>query len=600
MTIVEYKEISGLIDFLLIFLQGFYFDLWGFLPFASFLCIYLLISPGDKNIFWKILNRFILSVFIGTFIFTHCAEWFFWDEFTSRFNFIAVDYLIYTTELLGTIKESYPMHWLYLGIVLITSLILFLNEKILKPTYEKRRKILYLLLIPIWVLSWDLSRHVPSIELSNVTSIELSKNGVFELFAAFRNNKLNYTQFYATEEEKDINTILQSRLNDGAVEISKRGVLSRHLQPKDEKLPMNVFVIAVESLSAEFLEHFGNTEKITPNLDKLAEESLFFTNIYATGTRSVRGLEALTLSLPPTPGYSVVKRPDNAHLFSLGSMFKKFNYDLKFIYGGYGYFDNMNTYFHNNYFEIVDRTSFSKKDISFANIWGIADEDVLLRMVKEADKAYLENKRFCYFTLTISNHRPYSYTKGRIDIPSGTSRAGAVKYTDYAIGKFIEVAKTRPWFSDTLFVIVADHSAKGRGKISIPVASYHIPLLIYAPKIISPQMIDKVASQIDVIPTIADIMKINYQSKFLGRSILTMTKEDERFFSGTYQSLGYYRHGSFVELGPKKSIKVYRYDPIKRELNTELIKDDVVAKEAIAFYQYAGFLLDHDLYGEQQ
>jgi phosphoglycerol transferase MdoB-like AlkP superfamily enzyme len=365
-------------------------------------------------------------------------------------------------------------------------------------------------------------------------------------------------------------------------------------------LPMNVFVIAVESLSAEFLEHFGNNEKITPNLDKLAEESLFFTNIYATGTRSVRGLEALTLSLPPTPGYSVVKRPDNAHLFSLGSMFKKFNYDLKFIYGGYGYFDNMNAFFRNNNFEIVDRASFSKKEISFANIWGIADEDVLLRMVKEADKAYLENKHFCYFTLTISNHRPYTYTEGRIDIPSGTSRGGAVKYTDYAIGKFIEVAKTRPWFSDTLFVIVADHSAKGRGKISIPVASYHIPLLMYAPKVISPQMIDKVASQMDVIPTIADIMKINYQSKFLGRSILTMTKDDERFFSGTYQSLGYYRHGSFVELGPKKSIKVYRYDPIKRELNTELIKDDVVAKEAIAYYQYAGFLLDHDLYGEEQ
>ena len=108
---------------------------------------------------------------------------------------------------------------------------------------------------------------------------------------------------------------------------------------------LNVVLISIESMGAEFLGAYGDKRGLTPNLDRLAKESLWFSKVYATGNRTVRGLEALSLSLPPTPGQSIVRRPNNANLFTLGSVFEDKGYDAIFAYGGYGYFDNMNAYF---------------------------------------------------------------------------------------------------------------------------------------------------------------------------------------------------------------------------------------------------------------
>src|SRR5262249_30430031 len=131
----------------------------------------------------------------------------------------------------------------------------------------------------------------------------------------------------------------------------------------------NIVLITVESLSAEYLGSFGNTEGLTPHLDKLANESLLFTNLHATGTRTLYGLTAITLSMTPIPGNAVARRAGNDNLFSLGSVLQARGYDTKFIYGGFGYFDNMNEFFSGNGYSIVDRAQFSKDEIHFANVW---------------------------------------------------------------------------------------------------------------------------------------------------------------------------------------------------------------------------------------
>ncbi len=119
----------------------------------------------------------------------------------------------------------------------------------------------------------------------------------------------------------------------------------------------------------------------------LAREGLLFTQLYATGTRTVRGLEALALSLPPTPGHSVVKRPNNDHLFTVGEVFAEKGYEPLYLYGGYGYFDNMEHFFGGNGYTVIDRTALDKADIHYENIWGVADEDLFTLTLRELDQA---------------------------------------------------------------------------------------------------------------------------------------------------------------------------------------------------------------------
>jgi len=352
-----------------------------FILFVSFL--------PDRFYHSKIHHGLATAVYFITFyilIFNGVSEFLFWDEFGIRYNFIAVDYLVYTTEVLGNIKESYPLPLIISGIliadialtyfVLKTKLLTYSNEN---HTSVKRR--LYtggtLLLIP--VLSFILIKNT-TVELTkNRYNNELAKNGIHSLFAAFLNNELDYDTFYATqnpeENFKQLHSLLKSEnseyLNNEQFDIRRKITNSG-----DEKR-YNVVLITVESLSAEFLGFKGSKcGNVTPNLDALADSSLFFTNMYAIGTRTIYGLEAATLSAPPKPGQSVIKRSNNENMFSVGQLFKERGYNLKYIYGGYGYFDNMNYFFSHNGYQIVDRSDLKKEDITFANTWGVCDQDL--------------------------------------------------------------------------------------------------------------------------------------------------------------------------------------------------------------------------------
>src|SRR6185503_2323097 len=173
---------------------------------------------------------------------------------------------------------------------------------------------------------------------------------------------------------------------------------------------------------------------------------------------------------------------------------------------------------------------------------------------------------FFHFLMTTSNHRPFTYPSGHIDIPSKSGRKGAVKYTDYAIGKLIEEARKRPWFKDTIFVIVADHCASSLGKAELPVKGYEIPLLIYSPGHIAPARVDKLCSQIDYPPTLLGLLNWNYESRFLGRDIMQMQPQEERAFISNYQKLGMLTRNDLVILRPKSPPGQFRYEHLDGEL----------------------------------
>lgn len=603
-----------------VYLVGLFFDLVTITYFAFIPLIYYILVPN--KFFTKKIHLYFVSFLYFAFIYGICfnvaAEWFFWDEFSARYNFIAVDYLIYTTEVIGNIMESYPVWWLLLLILAISGTIFFFTHK--KTLENAHKKISFfdrlnfsfspLLICIVSFLTVDSGKIVSKVSQDNYVQ-EITYNGIYQLFSAYRHNQIDFDKFYLNSGSNR-NTIEQS-IADVKADLAKQNpdikFLNRfdndfaYLVPKKgaKENNYNVIFITVESLSAEYLTAFGSTENITPNLDKIADQSLFFTNLLATGNRTVRGLEAVALSVPPTPGNSIVRRPNNENLFNIGTPFQKRGYDTKFIYGGHGYFDNMNYFYENNGFDAVDRTDFDKNKIAFANVWGVSDEDLFDKTLEESDKSYQNHKPFFSILMTTSNHRPFTYPEGRIDIPSKANRNGAVKYTDYAIGKFIEDAKKKPWFKNTIFVIVADHCAGSAGNTDLPVWRYQIPAIFYAPEIIKARKFDKFTNQIDLAPTLLGLMNFEYQSTFFGNDVLRNEKTiKQRAFFGTYDKVGQFIDKKLYVLLPKKQSKVFdvEIDKFGWQGSKETLTKDYDQKnfdETIDYYSSANYLFNHGL-----
>lgn len=558
-----------------------------FLYIAIPYVIYLSLMPKKmQNTGWdKACTVFLYALFVSSTLFEETSSIIFWDEFTAAFNFIAVDYLVYTHEVLSNIYQSYPVVWFILGIVIATILIIWATAGFLftkQPLPSFGRRLFHLAAYAVICVLTFINIDISKLEVNNNHyNNELSKEGTYSLFSAFLKNELPYNDFYLTHDKQENLKILQKQLSSANTEfLSPKENIIREITSSKAEKKANVIVVLMESMGASFLNENRSKDQrqITPNLSRLSKKGIFFSKAYATGTRSVRGIEAVTLSVPPIPGQSIIRRPGNENLLTIGSVFKSKGYETKWIYGGYGYFDNMNYFFEHNGFQVIDRTEWNKGDVTFANAWGAADEDTFRKTIEEADKSHAKGKPFFNILLTISNHRPYTYPEGRIDLPSGKARReGAVKYADYAIGKFIEDAEKKPWFDNTVFVFIADHTAGAAGNEEITIADHHIPAIIYAPKIFKPRRIDVPVSQIDIMPTIFALLNFEYKSGFYGQNVLAETYQP-RFFVSNYQKLGFVKNSIEIILKP---VKQFSYIANKNA-NHESVLD-----EAIAYYQQA-------------
>ena len=581
---------------------GLYFDLAAFVYAAVPLVLYLLLAPGW--IFhrrWHRVLWFVMAwALVFGMLFLFVAEWFFWQEFRTRFNFIAVDYLLYTREVIGNIRESYPVGRILLALAALAAVIVWsLRDRLLAPLRAPReasenfpRRLVWavpLLVAPVLAFMWiDRTQRDFSV---NPLANELAGDGLYEFFSAAYRNELDYVTHYASLDPAKARALLRARLETPHSKLASANPadFERSVRyPRGEKR-LNVVLVSVESLSADFMAKFGNAKGLTPRLDALADKGLFFTQLYATGTRTVRGLEALSVAYPPTPGQSIVKRPHNDGMFTIGSVFGARGYDVRYLYGGYAYFDNMRGFFSGNGYVVEDRTTIPKEKIHHENIWGVADEDLFTMALERADAAHAGGKPFFHQVMTTSNHRPYTYPGGRIDIPSKSGRDGAVKYTDWAIGDFIDRAARHAWFDDTVFVIVADHCASSAGKSDVPINRYLIPMVIYAPRHIQPQTVDRLMSQIDIPPTLLGLLGFSYQSQFLGYDLFDLEPGRERAFVSTYQELGFMREGKLVVLRPGRRVSVVRPDP-RDGSAAPVPPDPPLTEEAIAWYQTAAAL----------
>ena len=282
--------------------------------------------------------------------------------------------------------------------------------------------------------------------------------------------------------------------------------------------PLNLVIVLEESLGATFVQSLGGLP-VTPELEKLKGEGWWFDQLYATGTRSVRGIEAVVAGYAPTPARSVVKlslAQQNFYTLALGLGQK--GYHTEFVYGGEAHFDNMRGFFTGNGFQsVVDRKSMKPV---FEGSWGASDEDLFDKSLERLKTLHADGKPFFSLIFTSSNHEPFEFPDGRIKLhdPEKQTVNNAVLYADYALGRFIAQAKKEAYWKDTVFLIVADHDNRVYGDSLVPIKKFHIPGLILGADV-QPKRIKTIASQVDLAPTLLSLIGVSSEHPMIGRDL---------------------------------------------------------------------------------
>jgi phosphoglycerol transferase MdoB-like AlkP superfamily enzyme len=571
-------------------------SLYLLLPMAAFLWV---IRDQSAQAPWsRILMYGGTWLFCAFFGFIAATEYFFFEEFDSRFNLVSVDYLIYPTEVAGDIWAEYPIVMILIAMALLALLFLFLLRKRVpiprQPTTFWARTMPFTLFASALCASLAFfSTNTLGLSRNRVAN-ELAANGPSSFFRALRTSEIDYHAFYATGNPAENLKLLVAqgaKAGEAGGQYTRlpEGRIDRVVAPRPTGLgKMNVVVISSESFGAEFSKLYGSDRDWTPEFDALARQSLWFRHTYASGTRTVRGLEAISASLPPIPTESIIRRPGNGAAVTWGEVLAKQGYRSSFLYGGYGYFDNMNEFYQNNGYEVLDRNQIPKPH-RFENIWGVSDEDLFDTALHYFDAVAQSGKPFFSQIMTTSNHKPYTFRSGLESKgikPTGGGRESGVRYADYAQGYFMREAAKHSWFSNTLFVIIADHGARVYGKQEIPLKTYEIPLLIYAPGKVQPREVDSLMTQVDLAPTVMGLLGLGYTAPWFGQDALNTPEESRLAYFGHNHDVAVLRGDTLAILGLQKTVHDKHYDPATDQYQ-DVPPDPALNRLAIATYQTA-------------
>ena len=530
-------------------------------------------------------------------LFVAASEYFFFEEFDARFNLVSVNYLMYPTEVAGDIWSEYPV----VAIIVTALIVAFLCTWALRgwltrgtrgsSTLSGRARV-GLGILGVLLLG-GLTFSTNSLGFSsNRVANELAANGPSSFFRALRTSEIDYHAYYATRAPADNLALLARELGKTGGRFTRlaEGRLDRQFDARPGGLgKLNVVLISSESFGAEFSKLYGSERDWTPEFDQFAQAGLWFRHTYSSGTRTVRGLEALTVSMPPIPTESIVRRPGNENLATLGKVLRAQGYHTSFLYGGYGYFDNMNEFYAANGYEVLDRNQMTRKP-RFDNIWGVADEDLFDMAIEHADTLSQQGKPFFLHIMNTSNHKPYTFRSGLEDRgikPEGGGRESGVRYADYAQGYLLREARKHAWFDDTIFIIIADHGARVYGKQEIPLKTYEIPLLFYSPKHLPARRVDSLMTQIDVAPTLMGLLGLPYTAPWFGRDALNSPEEGRIAVFSHNHDVALLRGGQMSMLGLQKTISQVRYDAATDQYSPVTTQDPQLNDLAIAYYQTA-------------
>jgi phosphoglycerol transferase MdoB-like AlkP superfamily enzyme len=541
-------------------------------------------------------------------IFLLFVEFFFFEEFRSRFNTVAVDYLLYPREVFVNIWESY-----HVGLILALCVALagawvwganrLCREMWSRPASAKSRFLGFAVaaaLVALLAMTFNLKgAHVGSDRTLN----EIANNGALSFVVAAQTRHLDYAAFYKTLPKNEAYERVRRLMAGPDTRFVAQGESIRRIVKGDtNRARLNVVLILEESLGSEFWGCLGRQEpSLTPQMDKLAEEEgMLFTNLYASGNRTVRGLEGVLASFPPLPGDSIVKRDLSDKVETIARVLKRDGYETVFLYGGRGLFDGMRSFaLGNGYDRFIEQKHIQHP--TFTTIWGVCDEDLFDRSILEFHELAQKGQPFCATVLSVSNHKPYTYPKGKIlENPDERKRDYAVKYSDYALGQFFQAAKKEPFWTNTIFAVVADHGARVYGKQSIPIHSYEIPLVILGPAVIKgPSRVGELGGSLDVSPTLLGLLGRPYETLFFGQDLLKAQPGQGRAVLNHNRDIGMLAGDRLVVLGLMQSVEFYSGNPNRVEMSllpSPSPADLEQEKNAVAIYQVADDLYTHQRY----
>lgn len=571
------------------------------LPFL--LGLYLLSRP----LRWKsgkVLAHLMLIGLLGVAVFSAVAELFFWDEYNSRFNGIAVYYLIFPKEVLGNIRESFDLR-IYLPMIGVAVLAIYaflwrrLNDTLNTPLYPREGRRSFAIAAVAALLAIAFLYRAPYEPVTSRTTNELAVNGMHSILNAFLTNDSKYDGVYAGIDEAEAIPLLREMVRqDNTTNLAAPGErsLRRHVDngPAPAK-KLNVVLVLEESFGSVYFEDvFDERQRdywktVSPNWHRLAQDGLLFTNIYATGDRTVRALEAVFTSFPPIPGISTARRSGSEGMNSLPFLLKQFGYRTAFLYGGPTSFDNMGHFWETIGFDQVMGQS-DVADRGFKTIWGVADEYMFKEALSRIDKMAAQPGPFLFACLTVSNHRPFRYPDGRITpSPDLGFKEQAAAYADWSVGQFIDAARSKPWFDDTIFIVIGDHGPKVWGAAQIPVQGFRVPLLMYSPKHIAPARNPVLGSSMDVTPTLLGLLGLSYDSPFFGIDLRRVPKDGGRIAMAHNFDVAVGNGSNAVILTPKGATRPYtmRPGPFQLEPVAEEAVPPLLMKQAAAQTQTA-------------
>jgi phosphoglycerol transferase MdoB-like AlkP superfamily enzyme len=473
---------------------------------------------GGTALFWVL----VLFMFQG--------EYFFFEEYASRYNTVAIDYIHYWTEVSGNITQMYPWKTVVSISLLGALAITWLLAKKAWPSADVRPA-----KRSLGLLGWlggaavlcGLASRIEFQSSSERVMNELSSNGMASGAVAWWTRELDYAHFYPTVPRDEAYSRVRKLLaSDGAEWSADPYSIQRRIPGSLEKPRPNVVILVQESMGSEFWGCLNMKDgkppknSLTPALDKLAaEEGMLFTNLFADGNRTVRGLEAIFASFPPLPGDAILSRTKSDGCETIASVLARDGYSTMFMYGGRSLFDNMGPFMTGAGFQrFIEGKDFVNP--TFSTVWGHCDEDLYDRVLVEARAAHETKQPFLIATMSVSNHQPFVFPEGRVSPKLKGHKSGA-RYSDVALGKFFEKARTEPFWNDTIFVVVADHGARVYGSQTVPVLSYEIPMLVLGPTAVkAPSRVDVHGCQLDVAPTILGMIGRPYDTVFYGRDLL--------------------------------------------------------------------------------
>jgi phosphoglycerol transferase MdoB-like AlkP superfamily enzyme len=594
--------------FATIFVQGLRFDLvlLGLALVIPVLAFPLFASTGRPLRIWQLLLRFYLPAVLLFVLFMEISTPSFVEQFDSRPNILFVEYLNHPREVFATLWAAYKLPLIFASVMIPMVALVFTRAfRTMAQRVEATGVLPALFLFPLLLIaSAGLIRSTLDHRPVNPSTVALSTDPLVNDLALNSTYTLLYAIYetrhegqgglrYGDMPEDEVIDSVRSEMHVAGGDFSSGLLPTLHTQHGMTRRK-NLVIIIEESLGAEFVGALGGLP-LTPRLDALSEEGIWLENLFATGTRSVRGLEAIVSGYPPTPARSVVKLPKSQRgFFTLAELLSTAGYETSFIYGGEAQFDNMRRFFINNGFgHVIDEKDYI--DPVFVGSWGVSDEDLFARADEEFERA--GDGPFFSVVFTSSNHSPYQFPDGRIDLFDADKNTvnNAVKYADHALGGFFEQARQSSYWDDTVFLVVADHNSRVYGDQVLPVDRFHIPGLILGGSV-EPRSIDTLASQIDLGPTLLSLIGFVGEHPMTGRDLTNPVNTDGpgRAIMQFNTTQAYMEGDQVIVMQRDHPVEQFRYVDSRLEAVQGI--DEGLRKKALAQSIWASLAYEKSLY----